>query len=68
MERRVMRREDPFDLGHRVASPGAQVPSVGARRVHEEHVRVAGVLHVRQRHAPEPRMHRAQQRVQLRVA
>ena len=64
-EGRVARRQEPRDLGHRVAAGGAQVPPLGARRLHEEDVRVAGVLNVRQRDAPEPRVHGGQQRVEL---
>jgi len=64
-EGRVARRQEPRDLGHRVAAGGAEVPPLGARRLHEEDVRVAGVLDVRQRDAPEPRVHGGQQRVEL---
>jgi hypothetical protein len=64
-EGRVARGQEPLDVGHRVAAGGAQVPPLGARRLHEEDVRVAGVLDVRQRDAPEPRVHGGQQRVEL---
>lgn len=64
----VARGEEPRDLGHPVAAGGAEVPPrLGARRLHEEDVRVARVLDVRQRDAPEPRVHRGQQRVELRI-
>lgn len=54
-------------MRRRVPAGGAQVPPLGARRLHEQDVRVARVLDVRQRHAPEPGVHRGQHRVELRV-
>ena len=54
-------------MSRRVPARGAQVPPLGVRRLHEEDVRVARVLDVRQRHAPEPGVHRGQHRVELRV-
>ena len=54
-------------MRRRVPARGAQVPPLGVRRLHEEDVRVARVLHVRQWDAPEPGVHRGQHRVELRV-
>lgn len=66
-EGRVARGEEPRDLGHLVAAGDAQVPAFGAWRLHEEHVRVARVLDVCHREAPEPRVNGDQQRVEFRV-
>jgi hypothetical protein len=67
VERVVVRGKELRDLCHGVAAPGAQVPAVGARRLHQEDVRVADVLDVRQWEAPEPGVHGGEQRVELRV-
>lgn len=54
-------------MWHGVAAPDAEVAALGARRLHQKDVRVAHVLDVREREAPEPGVHGGQQRVELRV-